>query len=159
MTDAPPGLGGPNAKSNGDRASEKDCPPDPSRLLGKLGQRKEGHEGKNPGCIDHGSGGIRSVSMLSERCFAGIIQSGLNRPVHEGIVGTPARLHNGGHDGGAEDDGKKPRGEGPAVMKEDADQDRQTGDSQPDDRDMVDGQMEVGRGEELIHKSKGGLGP
>ena len=159
MADASARLGGPDTQCDCKGTAKKYCPTDPSRLQGKLGQSKECHECQNPGRIDHGGGCISAVSVLSEGGFSGIIQAWLYRAIHKGVIGTPTRLHNGGHHGSAENHGEKPRGEGPTAMKEDPDQNRQASDGQPDDRDMIDGQVKVGRGEELSHESTGGLGP
>ena len=92
------------------------------------------------------------MAMLPEGGFARNIHSRTDRPIGEGFLGPLSRLHDRRHRANTEYHRQQPRGESPATTKNDADQDRQTGDRKTDDRNMVDGQVDVGGREESLHK-------
>ena len=151
MADAPASLRGPDAQGDGDGATQEDGPADPSRLTGKLDEGKQRHQCKDSRCIDDGSGGLCPVTMFPERRFPGDIHAGFDGAVDKGFLGTLSCFHDGRHGRRAEDDGQKTGGEGAPAMKEDSDKDRQAGDGESDDRNVVECQVQVGGSEESLH--------
>jgi len=151
VPDPSSGLCSPDTQTDGNRATQKDGPADPRRLTGKLDQRQERQERQNSGCINERSRDIGTVGMLPQGGSPSLIQAGLDRTIHEGIIGGATRLHDGGHRAGAEDHPQQSRGQGPAAMKEDADQNRKAGNGKSDDRNVIQGNVEMGRREEGVH--------
>lgn len=92
------------------------------------------------------------MAVLPEGGFARNIHSQTDRPINKGFLGLLPRLHDEGHGSSTQNHGEQTGSKGSTTVKEDTDQDRQTGDGQADDRDMVDGQMDMCRGEESLHK-------
>ena len=97
MADPPTGLSRPDAQTDRNRAPQEDCPTDPSRLTGKLDERKECKERKDSSGINKWRRDVSSVGMLPEGGLPRIIQSWLDRSIHEGIVGSSSRLHDRRH--------------------------------------------------------------
>lgn len=151
MADPPTGLSRPDAQTDRNRASQEDSPADPSRLTGKLDERKERKKCKDSSGVNKWRRDVSSVGMLPEGGLPRIIQSWLDRSIHEGIIGSSSRLHDRRQHGGTEDHGQQSRGQGTTAVKDDADQNRQAGDGESDDRNMIQGDVEMGRREEGIH--------
>ena len=97
MADPPTGLGSPDTQTDGNNASQEDSPTDPGRLPGKLDERKERKECKDSSGINKWRRDVSSVGMLPEGGLPRIIQSWLDRSIHEGIVGSSSRLHDRRH--------------------------------------------------------------
>jgi hypothetical protein len=89
--------------------------------------------------------------MLPDSLLSSSIHRGLDRSVHERFLSRLSGLQNRGHHSRAEYHGKQTGGEGSTAMEENTDQDRNAGDGKTDHRDMVEGQVDVGGGEELGH--------
>ena len=83
------------------------------------------------------------------------LEGGLARHIHARFDGTIDKrllspftgFHDGRHGAGAEDHRQKSRGKRTPAVEEDADQHREACHRQPDDRDMVDGKVQMGWGE------------
>jgi hypothetical protein len=151
MADPPTGLSRPDAQTDRNRAPQEDSPTDPGRLPGKLDQRQEGKECQDSSGINEWSRNISTVGVLPKGGSPSLIQAGLDRAIHEGIIGGSTRLHDRRQHGGTEDHGQQSRGQGTTAVKDDADQNRQAGDGESDDRNMIQGDVEMGRREEGIH--------
>ena len=103
MTNPSPCLGSPDTQSDGNRASQENSPADPSRLTGKLDERKERKECKDSSSINKWRRDVSSVGMLPEGGLPRIIQSWLDRSIHESIIGGSSRLHDRRHCADTED--------------------------------------------------------
>ena len=89
--------------------------------------------------------------MLTEGGLPRIIQARLDRSIHECIIGASTRLHDRRHRANTEDHRQQPRGKSTATMKNDANKDRKASNAESDDRNMIQGHMEMGRREEGVH--------
>jgi len=152
MANPASGLGRPDAQSDGESASHKHCPTDPCGLTGKLYQGKKRHQRKNPRCIDHRGGEISTMAVLSECGFTRNIHPGTDRSINKGFISPLSRLYDEGHGSCTQNHGEQTGSKGSTTVEENTDQDRQAGDSQADDRDMVNGKMDMCGGEESLHK-------
>ena len=152
MADPASGLGRPDAQGDGESASHKHSPADPCGLTGKLDQGKKRHQGQNPRCIDHRGGGLGAMAVLPEGSFARDIHSRTDRSINKGFLGLLPRLHDEGYGSSTQNHGEQTGSKGSTAVEENTDQDRQAGDSQADDRDMVNGKMDMCGGEESLHK-------
>ena len=152
MADPATGLGRPDAQCDRECVSYKHCPADPCGLTGKFDQGKKRYQRQNPRCVDHRGGEIGTMAVLPEGSFTRNIHPGTDRSINKGFISLFSRLHNEGHGSGTQNHGKQTGSKGSTTMEKNTDQDRQASDSQADDRDMVNGQMDMCGGEESLHK-------
>jgi len=152
VADPTTGLGRPDAQCDRECVSYKHCPADPCGLTGKLDQGKKRYQRQDPRCVDHRGGEIGTMAVLSEGSFTRNIHPRTDRSINKGFISLFSCLHNEGHGSGTQNHGEQTGGKGSTTVEENTHQDRQAGDSQADDRDMVNGQMDMSGGEESLHK-------
>ena len=77
-----------------------------------------------------------------------------DRTIRKGFLGSLACFDDGRHRAGAQDNGQQPRGKRPPAVEEDADEYGEAGNSQTDDRNMIQRQMQVGGCKECLHAER-----
>lgn len=151
MADPSTRLGRPDAESDRDCTSGQHPPADPCRLTRKADQDDQGDESQETGGIDKGSGNPGPSGMLVKGGIASLIQRRLDRSVHKGLPGPLARFHDRRGRAGAEKDRQQTRGEGSTAVEKNADEHRKTRHRQSDDRNVIEGEMQMGRSKERVH--------
>ena len=151
VADPAPRLCCPDAQGNGEGHAKKNGPGAPCCLPWKLDEGKKGGQCKDAGGVDHGSGELGATTVFTEGLFASGIHAGLDRTIRKGFLGSLACFDDGRHRAGAQDNGQQPRGKRPPAVEEDADKYGEAGNSQTDDRNMIQRQMQVGGCKECLH--------
>jgi hypothetical protein len=83
--------------------------------------------------------------VFAKRRFPRRVHPGVYCAIDKRFPGRFPGLHDEGHCPDAEQNGKKARSQGSVTSKEEAYQNREAGDGEPDDRYMIEGQMEMSR--------------
>lgn len=154
MADPSPRLGRPDTEADRDGTSCENPPPDPCRLTWKADQGNEGDKRQETGGIDERSGNPGPSGMLVEGRIARIIHRRLDRTIHKGLPCPLARLHDRGSRASAEQDRQQARGKRSTAVKENADEYRKTRHRKSDDRNVIEGKMQMGGGEERGHGAR-----